>query len=96
MSDYSANIQLNTFLLEAKDMLADMERYHDSKRRQIEHSFQTLYDNIPKDLLNFPVQMSIESYLSHTTKKAFDELELNESVNEFDDEKDKFAFFFES
>ena len=95
MNDSSTNIQLNSLIIDSRNLLTELERSYETKRRQIENSFQTLYDNIPKELKNLPIKMTIENYLKTVTKQAFNTIDVldaesTDDQEEFDDEKEKF------
>ena len=58
----SATMQRENFILECRNTLAELEAYHQSKKRQIEHCFQKLLDNIPQEIKNISINECIAVY----------------------------------
>lgn len=59
----SDTIAYDNFKLEAKNIIIELDEYHSTKKRQIEHCFAKLLDNIPKEIIDLPINQCIEDYL---------------------------------
>jgi hypothetical protein len=65
----ASRVAINNFQIETQSILSELETYHLSKKRQIEHCFQKLFDNIPSQIINIPLNKCIDEYLAYRQEK---------------------------
>jgi hypothetical protein len=56
-------LAINNFLLESKPLFDELDAFHSNKKRQIEHCFQKLLDNVPKEIMNVSINQCIKDFL---------------------------------
>jgi hypothetical protein len=58
-----SNIEFGDFRLKCEHFLSELSAFHSAKERQIEHSFFKLFDNIPEEIKNAPINKFIDDYV---------------------------------
>jgi hypothetical protein len=58
-----SNMEFGDFRLKCEHFLSELSAYHSAKERQIEHSFFKLFDNIPEEIKNAPINKFIDDYV---------------------------------
>ena len=97
-NDYS----LECFKMEATNILTDLNDCHKIKNRQIDRVFNTLFDNIPNEMKNLPINDVLEKLFTaarkkveNITKDLTDDTEIvDESIIDFNDDMDGYALFY--
>jgi len=64
------SISLENFILESRNILTELDNYYETKKRSIDHGFQILFDNLPKDVKNISINKIYESYINTVKHKA--------------------------
>ena len=54
---------LDNFKIEADHILGELEAAYESKRRQIDNCFQIMYDNIPKEIRDIPLNETFQQLI---------------------------------
>lgn len=78
----TSNLALNNFKIETQSILTELQAYHGSKKRQIEHCFQKLFDNIPSQIINAPINKCIDEYLTYIHDKENGKEARNTEIND--------------
>ncbi len=91
-NDQCQKMTLNNFKVETEALLNELNAYHESKKRLIEHTFQKLFDNIPVSIKDLPINQCMSDYATilKEIKENRDSEEMNseiidESINDIDD-----------
>lgn len=70
MPDQSRNdLPFECFQMEAVNVLTELQSCHETKKRQIDRVFNVLFDNLPEDLKNAPINGTLEKLLTLARKK---------------------------
>lgn len=92
------SLLLENFKQESKNILTELESYAETKKRSIDHGFQILFDNLPKEIKNISLNKIYESYMNAVNQKGIldhsedsDKTEENDEFDEFTDETVKYV-----
>jgi len=88
------SISLENFILESKNILTELDSYYETKKRSIDHGFQILFDNLPKEIKNISINKIYESYINcmnqkESLKNSADSEKTEEEEDEFDEFPDE-------
>ena len=92
MATTTSSITFEHFRLESKNILNELESYYETKKRQIDICFQILFDNLPNEIKNTPINKIYESYMNAVERKPNVNQSEDSDETEGDDEIDMTEF----
>ena len=75
------SITYENFVLESRNILSELDIYHESKKRSIDHCFQILFDNLPKEIKNTSINKIYDNHMNSIDQKS-DNNDSSEDVSE--------------
>lgn len=81
----SNDLAICDFKLGCKEVLDELTVYHANKKREIEHCFQKLIDNIPREIINTPINECISQFIQFSKEMELDANEARTSGSVIDE-----------